>query len=74
MTNPPIKKNSQKSYISTNVRLPPELHEEIRVSAELNGRSANAEIIARLQANNSAAILSELADLKSLVRKILDQV
>lgn len=74
MTILPPKKSTQKTYKSMNLRLPPELSEAIRDAAERNGRSANAEIISRLQANDSAAIMAELADLKKMLRKVLDQV
>lgn len=74
MTNPPTKKTTQKNFVNTNLRLPPDLHETIRTSAEKNGRSANAEIIARLQQNDTASILAELADVKTMLRKVLDQI
>lgn len=74
MTTPPARKSAQKDYIHSAVRLPPDLNEAIKQAAELNGRSMNAEIIARLQAAPSEIILSEIAELKALVRKILDQM
>lgn len=74
MTNPPKQKATQKHYIHSAVRLPPELNESIKLTAERNGRSMNAEIIARLQAGPTEAILAELAEMKQMLRKVLDQM
>ncbi|MFS2004630.1 Arc family DNA-binding protein [Duganella sp. CT11-25] len=74
MTNPPIKKSTQQTYKKTNLRLPPELHEAIHKAAKLAGHSANSEIIARLQQDNSSAVLAELAELKQMLRKVLDEI
>ena len=73
MTKPPIKKPNQKHYTHSAVRLPPELNEEIKLAAEHNGRSMNAEIIARLQASPLDTVLAEMADLKRMMRTLLDQ-
>lgn len=71
---PPIKKSTQSAYKAMNLRLPPDLSDAIRQAAERNGRSANAEIIARLQENDNAVIRAELAELKKMLRQVLDQV
>lgn len=73
MTKPPIKKLDQSEYIKTNLRLPPKLHASITKEAELQGRSMNAEILARLQVDQNAALLAELADIKAMLRKLMDQ-
>lgn len=74
MTNPPAKKKGQKDHVKTAVRLPPELNEEVKLAAARNGRSMNAEIIARLQESPSDAILAELDELKRMVRMVLDLI
>jgi len=74
MTKPPINKVSQKDYVHSAVRFPPELRDELRSAAERNGRSFNAEVLSRLHAQPTDAVLAELADLKRLVRQILDQM
>lgn len=74
MKKPPAQTKSQHGYKQTAVRMPPELHEEIKATAELNGRRMNAEIIDRLQQNNMATLLRENAELKKMIREILDIV
>lgn len=71
---PPAKKNNQTNYIKTALRLPPDLHAEIHASAEHLGHSMNAEILARLRADQNARVSAELAEIKSTLRKILDAV
>jgi hypothetical protein len=74
MTKSPIKKVLQKDYVQSAVRFPPALRDRLHEEAKANGRSFNAEIIARLQASPSEQILSEIAELKSMLRKVLDQM
>lgn len=74
MKKTPVKITSQENYVHSAVRLPPELRQAIKEAAAKNGRSMNAEILARLQDNPIEPILSELADLKQMLRKILDQM
>lgn len=74
MTKPPTQKKSQSDYVQSAMRLPPELRDEIKATAELNGRTMNAEIIARLQQNQIATLMRENAELRKMVREILDIV
>jgi predicted HicB family RNase H-like nuclease len=74
MTKPPNKKASQKNYIHSAVRLPQDLNEELKAAAARNGRSMNAEIIARLQASPMDAVMAELTELKRMLRVALDQI
>ena len=73
MKMPPTQKQAQTDYIQTAVRMPRKLRDEIQATAERNGRSMNAEIIARLQASPLDTVLAEMADLKRMVRTLLDQ-
>ena len=73
MTKPPIKKVSQKDYVHSAVRLPPALRDEIRAAAERNGRSVNAEILARLQSGPADAVMIELARLRAMVQQLIDR-
>lgn len=73
MTKPPKKKNDQSEYVKSALRLPPDLHAKVSADADRNVRSMNAEIIARLQVDQLADILSELADMKAMIRKLLDK-
>ncbi len=73
MTRPPAKKNPQPNYIKSAIRLPPELHAEVSAAAEHNGRSLNAEIIARLRDSKTTDVLADLAELKQLVQKLIEQ-
>lgn len=78
MLKPPIQKKAQQGYIKTAVRLPPDLHAEIQDAAARNGRSMNAEIVARLQAEHVSSLLGTLArditEIKTMNREILDVV
>lgn len=73
MTKPPLQKPSQKNFVKSAVRFPPELRDEIRAAAIHNGRSFNAEVLARLQTSVPEQILSELAEMKAMLRRILEQ-
>ncbi|MYM31510.1 Arc family DNA-binding protein [Duganella sp. CY15W] len=74
MIKPPAKKLLQKDYIQSAVRFPPKLHAQLKASADENGRSLNTEILARLEAGPSKEVLAEIAELKSMLRKVLDQM
>lgn len=74
MTKPPEKKLTQSDDIKFNLRLPRQMYAEVAAEAERNCRSMNAEIIARLQADHDAAVLAELAEVKSMLRKLLDNL
>lgn len=73
MTKPPAKNNLQPNYIKSALRLPPELHAEVSAAAEHNGRSLNAEIIARLRDSKTTDVLAELAELKQIIQKLIEQ-
>jgi hypothetical protein len=72
------KPKSQDDYIKTALRLPRGLHALLIDAAEANGRSLNAEIIARLLQQPLEAKLEELSkqnlEIKSLAREILHSV
>jgi hypothetical protein len=68
MVKPSPKQPTQADYIKTALRLPPSLHAELKDSAEKNGRTMNAEIIARLLQLPVNAQLDNLAkDQRQLV-------
>lgn len=68
----------QDEYIKTALRLPRDLHKEIKEAAEYNGRSMNAEIIARLDSKPKGTTLDDLArqnkDLRALVQRIIEAI
>ncbi|MFZ3286595.1 MAG: Arc family DNA-binding protein [Telluria sp.] len=74
MTKPPVKKIDQSGYIKTSMKLPPDLHAEVVRAAELHGHSMNSEIIARLQTRQFDDLRAELAEVRAMVRKVLDQM
>lgn len=74
MNNPPKKRAVQSGYIHTAVRLPPELRAELAQAAEANGRSTNAEIVARLQNTDAQQLRAEVAELHAMLRQVLDIV
>jgi hypothetical protein len=59
---------TQDDYVKTALRLPRGLHGEVMAAAEANGRSFNAEIIARLSAR---ALQEDIADIKRGVLHLL---
>lgn len=74
MKKPPTRTKSQHGYRQTAVRMPPDLHAELKETAELNGRAMNAEILARLEQNTMDALMRENAEIKKMLREILDIV
>jgi predicted HicB family RNase H-like nuclease len=73
MTITPKKRPTQKDYEHTAVRLPPALKNELRTAAEINGRSLNAEVLARLQDNRLDAVMAELAQLRTMVQILINR-
>ena len=78
MIKPPTQKTTQHDYVQSAVRIPRDLHAELQDAAERNGRSMNAEIIARLQVSAVEMGINELAkqnsEIKAMVREILDKI
>jgi predicted transcriptional regulator len=66
----------QDDYIKTALRLPRELHAEIKDAAEYHGRSMNAEIISRLE--SAGVTLSEIAQqnikTQGMIQQIIDAI
>jgi predicted HicB family RNase H-like nuclease len=69
-----MKKETQEDYKRLTTRYPPDLYAELQASAKRNGRSVNAEVVARVQIDRLAAIERELGELRKLVRQVLEQV
>lgn len=69
---------SQTNYIKTALRLPRQLHQDLSAAAEKNGRSLNAEILARLGDDPTLSVLDVLArqtaDIRSMTKEILETV
>ena len=78
MKKPPIQKPKQTTHIHTGVRIPRELHAEIKSVVERDGTSMNAEIISRLKMSHFEARLGEITaqntELKEMLRKVLDKI
>ncbi len=70
--------NSDTKLRRTTLRVREDLYSHLEAAAKYNGRSLNAEIIARLEAasleEQFTKILRELADLKALNKEILDSI
>lgn len=64
----------QDDYIKTALRLPPGLHDQLKSSAEYNGRSLNAEIIARLLASTGPVTLDTLAEQQLRTQVMVQQI
>lgn len=74
MQKPPVKKTTQTHFVQSAIRFPPELRDRLKAAADANGRSFNAEVISRLEGNPLDEVRAELAEVKALVRKVLDQM
>lgn len=74
MTKPPPHKAVQSEYVQSAVRMPRKLRAELQDAAERNGRSMNAEILARLEASPLEQLIKQNAELKLMLREILDAV
>lgn len=71
--NPPTKATVQAEYIRSAMRLPPDLHAEIKDAAKENGRTMNAEIIARLRASPLEAVVRQNKEIQKMLRMLLDR-
>lgn len=64
--------------IKTSVRLPPSLLAELKRAGKHNGRSMNAEILARIMESCDRATFRQLVkqndELRSLMREMLDRI
>lgn len=58
---PPKTKRSQKGWVKTALRLPPELHEELSTAGEADLRGLNSEILYRLL--KTPGVLTAIAQL-----------
>lgn len=56
------------------VRMPRSLRNELKDAAKRNGRTMNAEILARLQASPFDELKQQNEELRKLVRQVLDHV
>lgn len=70
-------KNDKDSVAKVTVRVPADLHETMVRAAKYNGRSLQAEMIARFQAaivdDQMSKLTREVAEVKALVRELLDR-
>lgn len=67
---------TQDEYVKTAFRLPRDLHADIQASAEQNGRSMNAEIIARLQDSflpMKGLSEADISDILELLQELVKQ-
>jgi predicted HicB family RNase H-like nuclease len=74
MVNPPKQKIKQQGYVQTAVRLPPDLHDDLRDAATRSGHSLNAEILARLRTSPLEEIKRQNVELKAMLREVLDKM
>lgn len=65
---------TKEDWPKRNTRYPPDVLVELTEAAARNDRSFNAEVIARVRIDDVALLRQEVAELKSLVREVLDHV
>jgi hypothetical protein len=61
-------------FVKKTTRFPAPLFQELEESRIRNGRTFNAEVVARLQVDEVTELRKEVAELKSLVREVLEHV
>lgn len=69
-----MKKIAKKEPSTTTVRLPPELHAEIKDAAARAGHSMNLEIIARLSARPTGLTLQDIARQNVRTQEMIQQL
>ncbi|MEO7579934.1 MAG: Arc family DNA-binding protein [Massilia sp.] len=73
-----MKKPDSKDVVRATIRLPANLYLSIEEAAKYNGRSVNAEMVARLESvllqDQLGKLLRELGEIKQINREILDTV
>lgn len=74
MKKPPLQQSRKRDYVATAVRLPRALHLDLKQAAEHAGRSLNAEIVSRLEASRTDSLSTDINEIKSNLRKVLDAV
>lgn len=68
----------ESTYAKTSIYMPPELRESVKSAAKANGRTMNAEILARVIEAEDRATFKQLVkqndELRGLMREMLDQI
>lgn len=67
-------KKPEKLDIVTTIRIPVELHAELKAAAHLAGHPMNAEIIARLWASPRGATLTDIARQNIKTQEMIQQI
>jgi hypothetical protein len=65
---------TQEDWVKRTARFPPDLFTELAAAAKRNGHSWNDEVVARSRIDQLAQLRKEIAELKTMVREVLDQV
>lgn len=73
MPNPPKTKPARAGYVQSSLRIPQQLRDALLVAAEKNGRSLNAEILARLEMSPLEDIKRQNEEIKTLVKILIDR-
>lgn len=71
---PPAQETKQRDYVKTALRLPEKLRDELQDAAARNGRSMNAEILARLEMDQLEEIKQQNVEIKAMLRAVLDKL
>lgn len=68
----------ESEYIKTSIYLPPQIREDVKAAAKANGRTMNAEILARVIEAEDRITFKELlrqnAELARMMREMLDAI
>lgn len=73
MTKPPTQKPKHTDSIQTSLRIPRSLHAELQAAADRSAHSLNTEILIRLQSSQHLELMAELAEVKGMLRRLLDK-
>lgn len=68
----------ESEYIKTSLRMPPQLRDDVIAAAKRNGRTMNAEILARVTDAEDRATFKQLVrqneELRRLMTEMLDRI
>lgn len=71
MTRP---RKAEEGFVKKTIRFPASVVRQLDETRAVSGRSFNGEVIARLQVDEIAELKEEVADLKAMLRQVLDLV
>lgn len=60
--------------IKKTIRFPPNVLDQVEAARQVSGRTLNEEVVERARTDEIALLRSEVAELKTMLREVLDRV